>query len=453
MDSLVNVRNWLLMRTRGPSPGNSLHTHFTMGLNHKPKRWMFIVLCLIAGPFLVLLGIYGIVSINSVGRTYEDVSSIPTREYCLLLATSPITPQGGHNFYFDNRLKAAVELYKAGKIKTIIVSGGDYTGQHDGNGCNEPVAIQDSLMAHGVLGLDIVLDFEGQRTLKSIVKVKERYGVDSITIISQQFHNERALWQADHIGIDAIAYNAYPSHIKQSRIKNTVRELFARVKLLIDLALGEDDKIAEEIHKNYDGGIIPGLPYLNNTKGERQNAEGYGYIGKFNGVDIDTLYFEGKPMYFDGTEAIDYGDGPLPDDYEFPDYYQTIITLSDKSVPPLIIDFEIGEFIYEGDLDGNGTEEIAILSGGINSNCRGYYIYTLDNGQWKYLIEPMSTAYNLRESGLDLAQPAGRKGEFRLRYSDMDSGCCSYAPIKDEVVKVNIITEEDYYKYLEEKYK
>lgn len=412
---------------------------------------MFIVLCLIAGPFLVLLGIYGIVSINSVGRTYEDVSSIPTREYCLLLATSPITPQGGHNFYFDNRLKAAVELYKAGKIKTIIVSGGDYTGQHDGNGCNEPVAIQDSLMAHGVLGLDIVLDFEGQRTLKSIVNVKERYGIDSITIISQQYHNERALWQSDHIGIDAIAYNVPSSHIKRSRLKNFVRELFARVKLLMDLACGEDDKLAEDVHST---DFIDGLPpYLNRIKGNCQNAEGYGPIGKYNGVDMDTLHFEKKPMNFDGTEVIDYGDDYHHEDYDSPDYYQTIITLSDKSVPPLIIDFEIGEFIYEGDLDGNGTEEIAVLSGGINSDCRGYYIYTLDNGQWKYLIEPMSTAYNLRESGLDLAQPAGRKGEFRLRYSDMDSGCCSYAPIKDEVVKVNIMTEEDYDKYLEEKYK
>ena len=139
-------------------------------------------------------------------------------------------------------------------------------------------------------------------------------------------------------------------------------------------------------------------------------------------------------------------------DYEFPDYYRTIITLSDKSVPPLIIDFEIGEFIYEGDLDGNGTEEIAVISGGMSSSCRGYDIYTLDNGQWKYLIEPMSTSYNLRESGLDLALPTGKQGEFRLRYSD-DSGCCSYAPIKDEIVKVNIMTEEDYNKFLEEKYK
>lgn len=196
---------------------------------------MSIILCLIAGAFLVLMGIYGIVSLNSAGRTYDDVSSIPAREYGLLLATSPITPQGGHNFYFDNRIKSAVELYNAGKVKKIIASGGDYTGQHNGNGCDEPKAILDSLVAKGVPAEAIILDYDGQRTIKSIVNAKEKFGLDTVTLISQKYHNERAIYQADHIGIDAIGYNAEPSPIRRNRIKNTIREYFARVKLFIDL--------------------------------------------------------------------------------------------------------------------------------------------------------------------------------------------------------------------------
>jgi SanA protein len=65
------------------------------------------------------------VIVNASGKTFDDVDNVPHREYGLLLATSPITPTGAHNFYFDNRIKATDELYKAGKVDYIIASGGD----------------------------------------------------------------------------------------------------------------------------------------------------------------------------------------------------------------------------------------------------------------------------------------------------------------------------------------
>ena len=89
-----------------------------------------IILWLLAIPLVIivlLLGCYDIVSFNASGRTYDNVADVPAHEYGLLLATSPITPQGAHNFYFDNRIKATVELYRAAKIKKIIASGGDYS--------------------------------------------------------------------------------------------------------------------------------------------------------------------------------------------------------------------------------------------------------------------------------------------------------------------------------------
>lgn len=202
-----------------------------------------LFLCVKAGVglvimlLLILLICDGIVVHNASGCTYDKVEDMPEREYGLLLATSPITPGGARNFYFDNRIKSAVELYNAGKVKKIIASGGEYTGQHNGNGCNEPVAIRDSLIARGVPEYDILLDFDGQRTIKSIINLKEKFGVDEVTLISQKYHNERAIYQADHLGIDAIGYNAEPSPIRRNRIKSTIREYFARVKLFIDILL------------------------------------------------------------------------------------------------------------------------------------------------------------------------------------------------------------------------
>ncbi len=194
----------------------------------KISLWAAISICILL--IVIILTCHFIVVCNASGRTYDDVDSIPHNRYGLLLATSPITPGGAHNFYFDNRIKAADELYKAGKIDFIIASGGDYTKEHK-NGCDEPAAIRDSLVVRGIPANRIILDYEGLRTLNSIVKAKEIYELDSVTLISQKYHNERAIYLADHYNLHAVGYNAEPSPIRRNRIKNTLREYLARVKM------------------------------------------------------------------------------------------------------------------------------------------------------------------------------------------------------------------------------
>lgn len=198
------------------------------------KKLLFIGLgCLLVVGMIILI-CYVEITANSKCKTFDDVSDIPHNKVGLLLATSPITPGGAHNYYFDNRIKAADELFKAGKIDFIIASGGDYT-QTPKNGCDEPKAIHDSLVARGIPSQRIILDYDGTRTLNSIAKAKEVYGLDSLTLISQKYHNERAIYLAEKHGIHAIGYNAQPSPIRRNRIKNTLREYLARVKMFIDL--------------------------------------------------------------------------------------------------------------------------------------------------------------------------------------------------------------------------
>ena len=190
---------------------------------------------------IVIITCYMIIVYNASKKTYDTVDNIPHRKVGLLLGTSPRTPQNEPNFYYINRIIATADLYKAGKINRIIASGGDYSQRASG-GYNELVAMRDSLIAHGIPDSVIILDYDGTRTLNSIVKVKEVYGEDCITLISQKYHNERAIYLATQQGIDAIGYNAKPSHILTKRIKNEGREFFARVKLFIDVILGEKPK-------------------------------------------------------------------------------------------------------------------------------------------------------------------------------------------------------------------
>lgn len=124
-----------------------------------------------------------------------------------------------------------------------MVSGGDYRNTE--NGYDEPVAMRDSLMRQGVDSARIILDYDGTRTLNSIAKMRDVYCHDSIIIISQKYHNERALYQAKHLGIDAIALNAKTPNRRLSWWRNRGREVLARVKLFVDIARGDHPDIKE----------------------------------------------------------------------------------------------------------------------------------------------------------------------------------------------------------------
>lgn len=200
------------------------------------KSYKIILGSFFAIFLIVVLSCYLTVSINAKGKVFDNVQNIPYNEVGLLLGTSPVTPSGEHNYYFDERIVAAAALYHHGKIKTIIASGGDYSNK---GGCNELIAMRDSLMKLGVPDSVVSLDYRGTRTLQSIVEVKD---LGNISIISQKYHNERAIYLAEHYGLRAVAYNAAMPDIIKKRVWNISREFLARVKLFIDLVTGESVK-------------------------------------------------------------------------------------------------------------------------------------------------------------------------------------------------------------------
>lgn len=208
-----------------------------------------IIIGLLSVSLLVIVAIVicdQTVAYNAQGRLYDNVDSIPHRNVGLILGTSPIsTWNGRRNYYFDQRIKAGAELYKAAKVDWLVVSGGDYRNSEDGY--DEPVTMRDSLIKYGVDSIHIVLDYDGTRTYNSIAKMRDVYCQDSITIISQEYHNERALYQADYLGINAIAFNAKTPGRRTSWWRNRGREVLARVKLFIDIVRGIQPDIKEPI--------------------------------------------------------------------------------------------------------------------------------------------------------------------------------------------------------------
>lgn len=344
-----------------------------MKINNKLLR---VTLYSILGIFLlILLSILTcdlVVTGNASGRTYDSVDSIPHNRVGLLLATSPITPGGAHNFYFDNRIKAAVELYNAGKIDVIIASGGDYTKTQK-NGCDEPAAIRDSLVKYGVSPFCIELDYEGTRTLNSIAKLKESYGVDSVTLISQKYHNERAIYLSDKYGIYAIGYNAVPSPIRRNRIKNTLREYLARPKMFLDFLLGVKPTIKKETLSLPDNHVDDlGIPvYLNSVKG---HIEEDSIIGNFTGLGIDTIYIDPTPLSELSPKELKRKKVMFDDDML---EYAYVAKSNNPDIPEIVL-FNPNGLVYEGDVDGDGKDEWGYLYEWMTSQWRQYRIYNYD---------------------------------------------------------------------------
>jgi SanA protein len=118
-------------------------------------------------------------------------------------------------------------------IKYNMISG----DENSLDGINEPVCMRDSLVARGVPAEAIILDGKGYRTICSVVNANKIFGLKSFAIISQEFHNERALYQAEHLGLDVENIQAYNAEMPKSRraYLTSIREYFARVKMFWDL--------------------------------------------------------------------------------------------------------------------------------------------------------------------------------------------------------------------------
>lgn len=162
------------------------------------------------------------------------------------MGTSPKLKNGKNNLYFDYRIKAATELYSAGKIKYILVS-----GDNRRNDYNEPEEMKQALIATGIPEQQIILDYAGLRTLDSVIRAHLIFGLERFTLISQEFHNERAIFLAQQNHLQVIGYNAQDVSA-YAGFKTNLRELLARVKVFMDIItdkapkhLGEKIEIPE----------------------------------------------------------------------------------------------------------------------------------------------------------------------------------------------------------------
>lgn len=184
-------------------------------------------------------------SIDKSSKDYisGDPDMLPSVNTALVLGTAKYLKYGSQNPYFKYRIEATAELYKAGKIKYIIVSGDNSVRNY-----NEPLDMKNDLVAAGVPKEVIYLDYAGFRTLDSVVRMKEIFSQTRFIVVSQEFHNSRAVYIGRKRGYDVYGYNA-KEVTGRAGVKTNLREKLARVKVFIDELTGKKPKfLGEKIH-------------------------------------------------------------------------------------------------------------------------------------------------------------------------------------------------------------
>ena len=163
--------------------------------------------------------------------TYDRVSELPHHKVGLVLGCIK-SPDGRYvNPFFESRIEAACQVYQAGKIDVILVSGDNHVRAYD-----EATDMKNALIGRGIPSDKIFCDYAGFTTLDSILRAKEVFKQNALTIISQKFHNERAIYIAQNEGMSAVGYNAKAVELKWA-LRIYLREFCSRMKVIWDVKI------------------------------------------------------------------------------------------------------------------------------------------------------------------------------------------------------------------------
>ena len=197
----------------------------TLLKNKWVKRILIALLISVLLPVAIVAICNIMVLCSSSGRLYNDVEMVPHKRVAVMLGTNPKTKTGKMNYFYKHRIDAAVKLHQNGKIDRILISGDNSRKTY-----SEPDAMKADLMAARIPDSAIYLDFAGFSTYDSMVRAKKVFGLSEFMVISQDFHNRRAVFIARCNDVDAIGFNVQNTPFRRWRIKMELREILARVK-------------------------------------------------------------------------------------------------------------------------------------------------------------------------------------------------------------------------------
>ncbi len=171
---------------------------------------------------------YQVSELQEINQELDNDSSVG------LVFGAAITPEGEPRSVLRERLETAHELYQAGLIDRVLVSGYNDTINND---YNEPQAMLEYLLEHGVDRDHISVDFFGDSTFMTCRNAKEEFNLDTAVLITQTSHMNRALYTCHHFGIQAYGYKADGIDSNWNDVHQTIREIFGNIKVVIESSI------------------------------------------------------------------------------------------------------------------------------------------------------------------------------------------------------------------------
>jgi SanA protein len=203
-----------------------------------------ILLLLIILGLLILTISRLVTGLYARPRTYP-AADVPTRRVAIIFGAG-LWRDGTATPVLRDRVQTAANLYLAGKVEKLLMSGDNRFVDY-----NEPAVMRDVALSLGVPNEDIVLDYAGRRTYDTCYRAKAIFGVTEAILVTQSFHLPRAIYSCNRLGVDSLGVNAdLRVYRRSSMLYWNIRELLATVAALWDLnishpvpVLGEPEPI------------------------------------------------------------------------------------------------------------------------------------------------------------------------------------------------------------------
>jgi SanA protein len=192
------------------------------------RRRLRLLLVLAAIPILLVAGANAVVLLDARGDSAGSLEDVPHAQAALVLGAQ-VKPDGTPSDMLADRIAAAAELYRAGKVDKLLLS-----GDHGRWGYDEVGTMRRALLAEGIPADDVFTDHAGFDTWDSAQRARRVFGVGSAIVVTQRFHLARALYAAHRAGLQATGYAADRRSYGRVMGRLRLREALARVKVVAD---------------------------------------------------------------------------------------------------------------------------------------------------------------------------------------------------------------------------
>jgi len=186
------------------------------------RKMLIVLLVLIIATLAALWILRATVHAQATPRVYTRVADVPYAPIALVLGAG-LWADGSPTPALRDRVTTAVDLYRAGKVKKLLMTGDNRRVDY-----NEPAAMRTIALQLGVPAEDIVLDYAGRRTYDSCYRAKEIFEVKQVIIVTQRFHLNRSLFLCNAMGIPSVGVVA-DRRVYQSLPWWELREVLATI--------------------------------------------------------------------------------------------------------------------------------------------------------------------------------------------------------------------------------